>query len=69
MTRTIDAIKRGAAAVAAFFRSGDINDLFVLAGVGLVVAGVAMWSVPTALIFTGFYLVAVGYLGAKAAKE
>jgi hypothetical protein len=45
-------------------RAPDAND--VLAGVGLVLigCGLAMWSVPLALVVTGCIVLAIGLYGA-----
>lgn len=43
----------------------DIFDGIILIGLGLVVAGVALWSVPAALVVAGVGLVLFGLIGAR----
>lgn len=43
----------------------DIFDVLVLMGLGLVVAGVAMWSIPAALVVAGVGLAGFGLAGAR----
>jgi len=43
----------------------DFSDVLALGGAGLTTAGLAMWSVPAALIFPGILLLVVGGLGIR----
>ena len=43
----------------------DIFDIIVLIGLGLVVAGLSMWSVPAALVAAGIGLAGFGIAGAR----
>lgn len=43
----------------------NLDDLLLLAGCVCIVAGVAMWSVPAALIVAGLLLIGLGFLVGK----